>query len=98
MKMSRVLGITASSCLLAIACGKNEPVVADAGAQTATAPAASVSAIESASAQHPSASAPQAIPAPPDVGAPPADAKKTSSGLASKVLTPGTGHDHPGPT
>ena len=36
------------------------------------------------------------IPAPADVAAPPADAQKTKSGLASKVLTPGTGSDHPG--
>ncbi len=35
------------------------------------------------------------IPAPPDVKAPPTDAKKTSSGLAYKVLTPGTGTKHP---
>jgi FKBP-type peptidyl-prolyl cis-trans isomerase len=35
--------------------------------------------------------------APPDVAAPPADAAKTSSGLASKVLTPGTGTRHPRP-
>jgi peptidylprolyl isomerase len=35
------------------------------------------------------------IPAPPDVKAPPADASKTSSGLASKVLTKGTGKTHP---
>ena len=35
------------------------------------------------------------IPAPPDVSAPPADAVKTSSGLASKVLTKGTGKVHP---
>jgi FKBP-type peptidyl-prolyl cis-trans isomerase len=39
--------------------------------------------------------APQAIPAPADVAAPPADAQVTSSGLASKVLTPGTGTEHP---
>ena len=38
---------------------------------------------------------PATIPAPPDVAAPPADAAKTASGLASKVLTPGTGKDHP---
>ena len=31
-----------------------------------------------------------------DVAAPPADATKTASGLATKVLTPGTGKDHPG--
>ena len=41
---------------------------------------------------------PPGIPAPPDVAAPPADAQKTASGLASKVLQPGTGKDHPGPT
>ncbi len=35
------------------------------------------------------------IPAPPDVAAPPADAAKTPSGLATKVLKPGTGKDHP---
>ena len=40
----------------------------------------------------------QDIPAPPDVAAPPADAQTTASGLASKVLTPGTGETHPGPT
>ncbi len=35
------------------------------------------------------------IPAPADVAAPPADAAKTASGLVSKVITPGTGKDHP---
>ena len=35
------------------------------------------------------------IPPPPDVAAPPADAAKTKSGLASKVITPGTGKVHP---
>ena len=35
------------------------------------------------------------IPPPANVAAPPADAVKTSSGLASKVLTPGTGKVHP---
>jgi peptidylprolyl isomerase len=35
------------------------------------------------------------IPAPPDVAAAPADAEKTASGLASKVLTKGTGTEHP---
>jgi peptidylprolyl isomerase len=35
------------------------------------------------------------IPPPPDVAAPPADAEKTASGLASKVIKPGTGKDHP---
>lgn len=37
---------------------------------------------------------PTATPA--DVAAPPADATTTASGLASKVLRPGTGTSHPG--
>ena len=39
--------------------------------------------------------APKPIPAPEDVAAAPKDAKKTKSGLAYKVLTPGTGKVHP---
>src|ERR1700757_5144471 len=35
------------------------------------------------------------IPVPSDVAAPPADAAKTKSGLATKVLTPGSGKIHP---
>ena len=42
-------------------------------------------------------SGPAPIPAPPDVSAPPAEAARTPSGLASKVLTPGTGTRHPRP-
>jgi len=40
----------------------------------------------------------RSIPAPPDVKAPPPDAQKAASGLASKVVKPGTGKQHPGPT
>ncbi|MFN7917707.1 MAG: FKBP-type peptidyl-prolyl cis-trans isomerase [Vicinamibacterales bacterium] len=40
----------------------------------------------------------RSLPAPPDVAAPPADAAKTASGLASKVIKPGTGKDHPAAT
>ncbi len=45
----------------------------------------------------PAASSPEAaaVPAPPDVAAAPADAEVTTSGLASKVLAPGTGTTHP---
>jgi peptidylprolyl isomerase len=35
------------------------------------------------------------IPPPPDVAAPPDDAIKSKSGLATKVITPGTGTEHP---
>ncbi|GAB4110737.1 MAG: hypothetical protein OHK0013_46630 [Sandaracinaceae bacterium] len=38
---------------------------------------------------------PSGPPAPPDVAAPPADAQRTPSGLASRVLRPGTGTEHP---
>ena len=36
--------------------------------------------------------------APPDVAAPPADAQRTPSGIAWKVLTPGKGTRHPRPS
>ena len=39
--------------------------------------------------------APKPIPAPPDVAAPPADALKTPSGLASKIIQIGLGNRHP---
>ena len=51
-----------------------------------------VLAAASASAQTPP---PSTLPAPPNVAAPPADAAKTASGLATKVITPGSGKDHP---
>jgi peptidylprolyl isomerase len=41
--------------------------------------------------------APKPVPAPADVAKPPADASKSASGLASKVLTPGKGATKPGP-
>src|SRR5437773_9226427 len=40
-------------------------------------------------------STPKSIPPPADVAAPPSDATKTASGLATKVITNGTGTDHP---
>ena len=40
--------------------------------------------------------APKGLPAPADVAAAPADAEKTASGLASKVIQKGTGTAHPG--
>lgn len=43
------------------------------------------------------AGAQRSIPAPSDVAAPPADAERTASGLASKVIQPGAGSSHPGP-
>jgi peptidylprolyl isomerase len=40
----------------------------------------------------------RSIPPPPDVAAPPADAAKTASGIASKVIKPGSGTVHPSAT
>jgi peptidylprolyl isomerase len=39
--------------------------------------------------------APEPPPVPPDVAAPPSDAQRTATGLASKVLRPGAGARHP---
>jgi peptidylprolyl isomerase len=39
---------------------------------------------------------PVGLPAPADVAAPPTNAERTASGLASVVLQPGTGKEHPG--
>ena len=44
----------------------------------------------------PSTEVPQ-IPPPPDVAAAPADARRTPTNIASKVITPGTGTRHPRP-
>ncbi len=38
------------------------------------------------------------IPAPSTVASPPQDAEKSASGMAHKLLSPGTGTEHPGPT
>lgn len=52
---------------------------------------------QEASVKAPEPQAPQGIPAPADVAAAPPteDVQKTASGLASKVLTPGSGTEHP---
>ena len=89
--MHELAFIVGVSCLAIAACGKDTAANAGPASHEASAPAAS-----SAPATPPAPSA-SAIPAPADVGAPPQDAAKTASGLASKVLTPGTGKDHPGP-
>jgi len=82
------------SCILllatGVACSRNEseppkqtpPSAATAPATPPPAPA-------------PTPPNPGDIPAPPDVKAPPPDSEKTASGLASKVLKPGTGKEKP---
>jgi peptidylprolyl isomerase len=75
----------AFGALGASACKRSDASAADGGASESGAAAAAAS-----------ASAPAGLPAPPDVAAPPADAQRTASGLASKVLAPGSGTEHPG--
>jgi FKBP-type peptidyl-prolyl cis-trans isomerase len=82
-------------CLLP-ACNRKEP----APEPEATAPAAASPPVDPTPATAPPRppGAPTPIPAPPDVGQAPADAEKTPSGLATRVLTAGSGTEHPGPT
>jgi peptidylprolyl isomerase len=75
---------------------KDKPAAeAEKSAPDKPAPTASVAPAIPASAAPAAAAEPSALPAPADVAAPPADAQRTSSGLASKVQTPGTGKEHP---
>jgi len=72
---------------------KSEPVK-PAEAVPPAATSAAPAAVTAAATAAPSAD-PKALPAPADVATAPADAKKTASGLATKVLTPGKGKEHP---
>lgn len=67
-----------------------EQAAANVAAATATPAAATPAAAAPAEPEKPAG-----LPAPEDVAAPPADATKTTTGLASKILTKGTGKDHP---
>jgi FKBP-type peptidyl-prolyl cis-trans isomerase len=81
MQLRTIIGLSALVIgpVLGMACKKSTPSGADAAASASARPSATAS----------------AIPAPADVAAPPADAQKTESGLASKVLQPGSGTAHP---
>jgi FKBP-type peptidyl-prolyl cis-trans isomerase len=70
------------------------PTATAAAAATPTATAAAA-ATPTATAAAAEASEPKTIAAPSDVATPPADAKRTPSGLATKVLTPGKGTARP---
>ena len=80
--LSLVLGLTACE-------QKSSSTTTTATSASASATTAAVTTPEATGAATPAA--------PADVAAAPADAVKTASGLASKVLSPGTGKDHPGP-
>jgi peptidylprolyl isomerase len=91
---SHVFVAAAVALLSSFACNTGAPK-----ADTTPAPSATggTKNADLAAAPPPVPTKPPGIPAPPDVAQPPADAEKTASGLASKVITPGTGKVHPGP-
>jgi peptidylprolyl isomerase len=99
MRASTLLSIW-FALLATAACQRGAHEQSTASSATPTAPSASTppSAAASESAKAPVKPATRlklSIPAPPDVAAPPADAEKTASGLAMKVLSAGTGTAHP---
>src|SRR5436309_5167293 len=93
MKRPGLLVLVVTPWLAAVACDKRSseapktaPPAAAAAAPTPTPPP-----------PPPPPPEPAGIPAPADVAAPPADAEKSVTGLASKVQAKGTGGGHPGP-
>lgn len=93
MTTLRILSSLSLAALLASAC-TNQKQPAPEGEAGSAAQAAAAAEGDAAQKAAPAAQ-PNQIPAPPDVAAPPADAEKTASGLASKVLQPGEGDKHP---
>ena len=110
MKSARCLVLSTLVLSVAFGCNKKEPeptasapeqpatpaAVESATPPPAATPAVVASAAPEAAAAPSAAAAPAGIPAPDDVAAPPKDAKKTASGLTSKVLKAGTSKEHPG--
>ncbi len=85
MNLRSTLSVALCSSVFALGCQPTEPKPAS--ATTTTNPSPKPTAKEPA--------VPADLPAPADVQAPPADAEKTASGLASKVLSPGKGTQKP---
>lgn len=90
------------TALLVVGCTNNK---SETGTSSPSTPANTVASATSSTpvSTAPTASAPARpeppqIPAPDDVAAPPANAQKTASGLASVILAKGTGTEKPGPT
>jgi FKBP-type peptidyl-prolyl cis-trans isomerase len=89
-KLTLVLGCAIASTSWT-ACGPSAPPPADKTAEVTEGNPGD----KKVEAAKPAAADPSSIPAPSDVAAPPADAQKTASGLASKVLAPGRGDQKP---
>ena len=93
--MSRSLVLWSSFALLAAGCGspaESAPTETAASPTAASSPGAETG---QASGDEMTSREPLSLDAPADVAAPPADAQRTRSGLASKVLSPGRGTTHP---
>jgi peptidylprolyl isomerase len=95
MRTSRLI---APLVLTAFVACKSKAPSADQPAAEPTPTASSLAIPATPPPEPPAAPKPNAIPAPADVAAAPADATKTASGLATKVLTKGTGKEHPADT
>jgi len=91
MKLRAILSLLAICAPVATACShSSETETSTTSSSTAS------SSTPAASSTPPAAPAePGGLPAPSDVAAPPADAQRTATGLASKVLTAGSGTAHP---
>lgn len=86
---AQIIGLLWVCSLLGLAC-KAAPVARE------EAPAAAEHGEDHAAvAKQAPAAKPGDLPAPPDVASIPADAQRTASGLGSRVITPGTGTEHP---
>jgi peptidylprolyl isomerase len=96
MKRIWTLVYCAVLCTALTACKSKAPEPPDGeAAESEAAPEAAAAEEAAASAESATPSKPADIPAPPDVAAPPEDAEKSASGLAWKVLQPGTGDKNP---
>jgi peptidylprolyl isomerase len=99
-RLCSLVSMLAFSMLPLLACEKSTPEPGSSGSskpQQTAAPSAAAATPAAVTPTPPEPEKPKGLPAPDDVAAPPADAKKTASGLAIKVLTPGKGKEHPGP-
>lgn len=94
---SHVLGALALTALLGASCQSGEVQDDSKSKPSATAAPSGAAGAAGAAAKSatPPDSDPNALPAPPDVAAPPPTAERTPSGLASVVLTPGGGGEKP---
>jgi len=95
MKLRAILSLLAICAPVATACSHSSETETS---TTTSSTASSSSSTPAASSTSPASGAPAepaGLPAPSDVAAPPADAQRTATGLASKVLTAGSGTAHP---